>query len=426
MSMAYLIILLFLFIFLGLPVSVSIGLPSFFYFVMNKALPNFAAIQRIVGGVNAYTLLAVPFFIFAGQLMNKCGVTERIFNACNVTVGRLKGGLAHVNILSSIIFAGMSGTAIADAGGLGAIEIKAMRSKNYDERMTIGITAVSAIIGPIIPPSLTMVIWGVVASVSVGRLFAAGIIPGFMMGLSLMVMVSILAGKMNCPPTRKYTFKEKWPFIKKAFLPFLAPVIILGGIFGGMFTPTEAASIASLYALILGIIYKKLNFKIFKETVLSTAVMSIQVLFIVAMGTLFAWILTREQVPQRLIQMIQELPFPPWVIILIINIFLLIVGLFMETVVSINILAPIILPILVNFGMEPVQIGIIMVLNLIIGTLTPPFGTVLFVLSGVAKVPVEKVAKSVLIFIGPIIFVLILINIIPGLTLWLPNLIYGD
>jgi tripartite ATP-independent transporter DctM subunit len=419
------ILMLFVLLAAGLPVAVSIGIPSLLYIILDTGIPTFVAIQRMVAGVNTYSLLAIPFFILAGNLMNTGGITTRIFNSCTVTFGRLKGGLAHVNIISSIIFAGMSGAAIADAGGLGAIEIKAMRENKYDERMTIGITAASSIIGPIIPPSMPIVVYGVVASASIGRLFAAGLLPGIIMGLSLMVMVFALANKMNCPVGQRSSLMQKWLAFKRAFFPLLTPVIILGGIFSGYFTPTEAAAVACLYALILGIIYKEIDMKTFKESVRSSMVTTIQVLFIVAAATLFSWILAREQVPQKLVYMVQTFEISKWMIVLIFNVVLLIVGLFMETVASINLLVPVLLPVMLSLGMSPIQFGIIMILNLVIGTLTPPFGTVLFVLSGVANVTVEKVAKSTLIFVPPLVVVLILINIFPELTLWLPNLFYG-
>jgi len=421
----FMIVLLFVFLILGLPVAVSIGIPALVYILFDSSIPAFVAIQRMVAGVNTYSLLAIPFFILAGNLMNTGGITTRIFNSCSVSFGRLKGGLAHVNIISSIIFAGMSGAAIADAGGLGAIEIKAMRENKYDDRMTIGITAASSIIGPIIPPSMPIVVYGVVASASIGRLFAAGMLPGLIMGVSLMIMVFLLSNRMNCPSGTRSSFSEKWNAFRKAFFPLMAPVIILGGIFSGFFTPTEAAAIACLYALILGIVYREIDFKTFKEAVRDSMVTTVQVLIIVAAATLFSWILAREQVPQKMVYLVQTLNISKWMIILIFNLLLLVVGLFMETVASINLLVPVLLPVMVALGMSPVQFGIVMILNLVIGTLTPPFGTVLFVLSGVANVTVEKVAKSTMIFLPPLLLVLLLVNIFPDLTLWLPNLFYG-
>jgi len=418
-------ILLFVFLALGFPVAIAVGLPSLIYVMFEGTVPNFVAIQRMVAGLYSYSLLAIPFFIFAANLMNSGGITNRIFHSIEVMMGRVKGGLAYVNIAASIIFAGMSGAAIADAGGLGSIEIKSMREAKYDDRITLGITAASSLIGPIIPPSMPIVVYGVVASASIGRLFAAGIIPGLIMGLILAAMVFGLHNIWHLPRGNRSTILEKLIAFRKAFLSLLTPVIILGGIFTGFFTPTEAAAIASLYALVLALLYGELNFKSFIVTLRDSMVTTVQVLFIVASAALFSWIIAREQIPQMLVDLVNELGLSAWVVILLMNLLLLVVGLFMETVASINLLVPVLLPVMVSLGMDPIQLGIIIILNLIIGTMTPPFGTVLFVLSSVAHVTVEKVAKSVLIFFPPLLVVLLLINMYPQMTLWLPNLLFG-
>ena len=409
-----------------MPVALALGIPSVIYFIFDKSLPNFTAIQRMVAGANTYPLLAVPFFIFAGNLMNTGGVTKRIFDFANNLVGHIKGGLGHVNVVASIIFAGMSGAAIADAGGLGTIEIKAMRRAGYNDSLTLGITAASSTIGPIIPPSLPVVVYAVVASCSVGRLFAAGIIPGFMMGLALMIMIYFLSDKYNTPVEKKSNFKMIISSFLTAFWSLLTPAIILGGIFFGIFTPTEAAAIASVYAVILGcFIYRDMGFKQLWYVVKISMISTVQVMFIVVSATLFAWILAREQVPQAVAHYILSLSHNYYLILFFINLVLLIVGMFMETIASINILVPVLIPVIAELGIDPVQFGVIMILNLMIGLLTPPFGTVLFVLSGVAKVSVEKVAKDTAIFLIPLLGVLLLIVLFPQLTLFLPNLIFG-
>ena len=422
----FLIIGLFFFLLIGMPVAFALGIPSIIYFIFDKSLPNFAAIQTMVAGANTYTLLAVPFFIFAGNLMNTGGVTKRIFDFSNNLVGHIKGGLGHVNVVASMIFAGMSGTAIADAGGLGTIEIDAMRRVGYNDSLTIGITAASSTIGPIIPPSLPVVIYAVVASCSVGRLFAAGVIPGFMMGLALMIMIYFLADKYNTPVVKRSSFKTIVSSFLSAFWSLLTPAIILGGIFFGIFTPTEAAAIASVYAIILGyFIYRDIGFKQLWYAVKISMISTVQVMIIVVSATLYAWILAREQVPQAVAHYILSLSGNYYLILFFINIVLLIVGMFMETIAAINILVPVLIPVIAELGIDPIQFGVIMILNLMIGLLTPPFGTVLFVLSGVAKVPVEKVAKDTAIFLIPLLVVLVLIVLFPQLTLFLPNLIYG-
>ncbi len=411
---------------LGLPVAVALGLPAMVYVLVDGSIPDFAAVQTMVGGANSYPLLAIPFFIFAGNLMNVSGITTRIFDFSTKCVGHIKGGLGHVNVLASIIFAGMSGTAVADAGGLGIIEIKAMRDAGYDDDLTIGITAASSTIGPIIPPSMVAVIYAVVASASVGRLLAAGFIPGLLMGGSLMLMIYFLADKFRCPIERKATFRERLGSFRKAFSSLVTPLIILGGIFSGIFTPTEAAGIACAYAALLGVfVYKEMNWKFFWEAVKNSALATVQLMFIVVSATLFAWILAKERIPQIVANVLLSHVSNYYVLLFLINILLLLVGCFMETVASINILVPVFLPLIQQMGIDPVHFGIMMILNLVVGVITPPFGTVLFVLSSVAKVPVDRVARATAKFYLPLVIVLVLIAVFPQLTLFLPNLIFG-
>lgn len=424
--MLILIGLLFLFMLLGIPVAFSIGAASVIYVFLDPSLSETTAVQRMVAGVNSFTFLAIPFFIFAGNLMNSGGITHRIFEFAAVCVGHIRGGLAHVNVTSSVIFAGMSGAAVADAGGLGASTIKAMRAKGYGERVSIGVTAASSIIGPIIPPSMAIIVYAIASSQSIERLFAAGIVPGFLMALSLMVMIYLFSERLKCPDEKKASRNAIWIAFVRALPSLMAPVIILGGIFSGIFSPTESAAIACSYAIILSIIYKDFSYASFKASVMSSVVTSVQVLLIVASANLFAWILTSKEVPQTVSQVILSTTENYLLILLALNLLLLLVGLFMETVAAINLLVPIILPILtIGFGMDPIQLGIIVVLNLIIGTLTPPFGTVLFVLSSVSNTPVEKVTKYTATFLPPLLLVLLLVNIFPELTLWLPELFFG-
>ncbi|MBN2395305.1 MAG: TRAP transporter large permease [Candidatus Atribacteria bacterium] len=425
---AFLIIGLFVLLILGMPVALAIGIPSLLYILLERDIPNFAAVQCMVAGANTYTLLAIPLFIFAGNLMNTSGVTTRIYYFSNKIVGHIKGGLGHVNVVGSMIFAGMSGTAVADAGGLGNIEIDAMRKAGYNDSLTLGITAASSTIGPIIPPSLPVVVYAVVASTSTGRLFAAGIVPGILMGLSLMVMVYLLADHYRTPVAEKRaSLKDIILSFFDAFWSLLTIFIILGGIFLGIFTPTEAAAIASFYAIILGFfIYRSMSFSQFMDAVKQSVVSTVQLMFIVVAATLFAWILAREKVPQAVSNYILGLTDNYYLILLLINIVLLIVGMFMETIASINILVPVFLPIIDQLGIDPVHFGVIMILNLMIGLLTPPFGTVLFILSSVANVSVEKVAKDTAVFLFPLLIVLALIVLFPQITLFLPNLIFGE
>lgn len=424
--MLILVSLLVLFLFLGIPVAISIGAASFIFVLIDPSLSATTAIQRMGAGVNSYTFLAIPFFILAGNLMNNGGITHRIFDFASVCIRHIKGGLAHVNVLSSVIFSGMSGAAVADAGGLGASTIKAMKKNGYGDRVSIGITAASSIIGPIIPPSMAIIVYAIASSQSIERLFAAGVVPGLLMALSLMVIIYIFSDKLECPKEKKARKIEIYNAFKSAIPSLMAPIIILGGIFSGYFSPTESAAIACLYAIILATIYREFSISKFLNAIKSSMITSCQVLLIIAVANLFSWILTSKQVPQILSETVLSNIDNYLLVLLALNLLLLVIGLFMETIAAINLLVPIIFPIAtVGFGIDPIQLGIIVVLNLIIGTLTPPFGTVLFVLSSVSNTPVEKVANYTATFLPPLLFVLLLINIFPGLTLWLPNILFG-
>jgi len=420
-----LILVFFLMIF-GFPIAFSIGIPSIIYLLIKG--PHLITIQRLVGGINSYSLLAIPLFILAGNIMNVSGLTGVIFDFCAKITSRLKGGLGHANVLASIIFAGMSGSAVADAGGLGLVEIKAMREKGYLDSFTLGITGASSIIGPIIPPSIVMVIYGVVSDTSIGRLFAGGILPGLLMGLSLMTVVYFLADKYKCPSLNlSISLKELLYSFKNAFFALIAPAIILGGIFFGIFTPTEAAAVVTLYSILIGIIvYRKLNFEKLYSAIIDTIKITAKVMLIISFSSLFGWILAKEQVPQFMASLILGLTKNNYYTTLfLINVLLLIVGMFLDQIPAITILCPVFYPIIRIIGIDPVHFGVMMVLNLMIGALTPPFGQVLFTLSIVAKTKLEYVIRSTAIFVIPIILVLILVILFPMFTLTLPNLIYG-
>lgn len=411
---------------LGLPIALAIGVPSLLYIALDGNIPNFTAIQRLVAGPNSYTLLAIPFFIFAGNLLNESGVTNRIFDFSNKLLGHIRGGLGHVNVVASMIFAGMSGAAVADAGGLGVIEVKAMREAKYPESMTIGVTAASSTIGPIIPPSLIAVVYASVAQESVGRLFAAGFLPGVLMGLVLMILVYIQGRQLGLGVEKRASLKQILFSFFDTFWSLLTPGIILGGIFFGIFTPTEAAAIACVYSIVLGfLIYREMSLRGFFRALVTAMETTVEVMFIVAAATLFAWILAKEKVPVMVANFMLTQFDNYYVILLVINLILLLVGCFMETVAAINILVPVFLPLIQKLGIDPVHFGIIVILNLTIGLLTPPFGTVLFVLSSVANVTVEQVARHTFIYLVPLLVVLALLTLYPPLTLTIPNLLFG-
>jgi tripartite ATP-independent transporter DctM subunit len=410
---------------LGIPVAIALAGSALLFIATSSAVPPLVVAHRMINGVDSFPLLAVPFFILAGNLMNTAGITARIFNFALSLVGWLRGGLGHVNVGASVIFAGMSGAAVADAGGLGAIEIKAMRDAGYDDDFSVGITAASSTIGPIIPPSLPMVIYGVVAGASIGQLFAAGFIPGLIMALSLMIMVAVIAWRRNYPRDQAFRLRVLWASFRRAFLSLLTPVIIVGGILSGAFTPTEAAVAACAYALFLGlVVYRTLTLRRFLRVSFDTIETTAVVLLVVGAAAIFAWVLTSNRVPEVVAGMLLAVSDRPWVILLLINLILLVVGCFMETVAAITIMVPVLLPVAVELGIDPVQFGVIMVLNLMIGLLTPPVGMVLYVLARVANIRFERAVVGTAPFIVPLFVVLMLVTFIPSLTMWLPTLLY--
>ncbi|MCK5575512.1 MAG: TRAP transporter large permease, partial [Sphingomonadales bacterium] len=414
MMILVLLISLFGLIIIGVPVGVALAGSSMIYVIMSGNLPDFVVIHRMVNGIDSFPLLAIPFFILAGNLMNSAGITNRIFAFATAMVGWMRGGLGHVNIGASVLFAGMSGAAVADAGGLGTIEIKAMRDAGYDDDFAVAVTAASSTIGPIIPPSLPMVIYGVMASASVGQLFAAGFIPGLLMALSLMAMVAYYARKRNYPRDARFNIRLIGKTFAGAFLSLLTPIIIVGGILTGIFTPTEAAIAAVFYALILGLfVYRTLNLKRLLHVSMETIETTTIILLIVGAASIFAWILTSNRATEQFAELILGITNNPILILLLLNLVMLVVGLFMETVAAITILVPVLLPIAMKMDVDPVHFGVIMVLNLMIGLLTPPVGMVLFVLSRVSGVSFERCSSATMPFLIPLVVVLMLVTFVP-------------
>ncbi len=411
---------------IGVPIAISLGGASMLWVYLSDRIPDFIVLQRMAGGVNSFPLLAVPFFILAGNLMNAAGLTTHIFGFARSIVGWMRGGLGHVNVGASIIFAGMSGAAVADAGGLGTIEIKAMTDAGYEKDVSVAITAASSTIGPIIPPSLPLVVYGVIAQASIGQLFIAGIVPGLLMGVSLSLLIIWFARKRGYPRDATFSVKNVFVSAYTGFPALFTPVIIIGGIALGVFTPTEAAVAASAYSLILGVVlYRTLTFKKIVEVSLDTLETTATILFIVAGAAIFAWILTRLRVPVMFAEALLGISQNKIVLLLLLNLVLFIVGFFMETIAAITILVPVLLPIATQIGVEPVHFGIFMILNLMIGLLTPPVGMVLYVLSRVAKLPFEDCARATAVFIIPLVIVLLLVTFIPAISMWLPRLVFG-
>jgi len=425
MLISVLLISLFGFIIIGVPVGIALAASSLLFLLVSGTVPDLVLVHRMVNGIDSFPLLAIPFFILAGNLMNSSGITNRIFAFAIALVGWMRGGLGHVNIGASVLFAGMSGAAVADAGGLGTIEIKAMKDAGYDDDFAVAVTAASSTIGPIIPPSLPMVIYGVMASASVGQLFAAGFTPGLLMAAFMMVMVAWYAKKRNYPRDARFSIRLLGKTFARAFLSLMTPVIIVGGILAGVFTPTEAAIAAVAYALVLGLfIYRTLNFKSLFKVSMDTIETTVIILLIVSAASIFAWILTSNRFTEQFSGALLTISDNPILILLMLNLVMLVVGFFMETVAAITILVPVLLPVAVGVGVDPVHFGVIMVLNLMIGLLTPPVGMVLYVLSRVSGVSFERCTSATMPFLVPLILVLLLITFVPQISMWLPTLIY--
>jgi tripartite ATP-independent transporter DctM subunit len=409
----------------GVPVAISLGGASLLYVILEGTQPHLVVLHRMIGGTDSFPLLAIPFFIMAGSLMNSSGITARLFGFALALVGWLRGGLGHVNIVASVIFAGMSGTAVADAGGLGSIEIRAMRDQGYDDDFAVGITGSSSTIGPIIPPSLPMVIYGVMANASIGKLFAAGLIPGLVMAGALMVIVAWFARSRNYHRDASFSVIRLWSSSKKAFLPLLTPVILVGGMVTGVFTPTEAAIAATAYAMFLGLfVYRSLSWRGFVRVSLETMETTAIILLIVAGASIFGYLITTTKITDQLADFVLSITRNPWLILFLVNVFLLIIGCFMETIAAITILVPVLLPLMEKIGVDPVHFGVIMVLNLMIGLLTPPVGMVLYILARVANLSFERTMKACGPFLLPLLVTLALVTYWPQMVLFVPNLFY--
>jgi TRAP-type C4-dicarboxylate transport system permease large subunit len=452
----------------GAPVAIAMAGSVLIYILWAGGLPPFVVIHRMVSGIDSFPLLAVPFFILAGNLMNNAGITNRIYNYALALVGWLKGGLGHVNVVGSVVFAGMSGTAIADAAGLGTIEIKAMKDHGYSSEFAVGVTAASATLGPIIPPSLPFVIYGMMANVSVGALFLAGILPGVLMAVLMMLTVSYFAYRNGWGADVKFDWSRVikalaetlvvivWPlalwllitqaglppqatvaaglvalfaadkyFGFQAVLPIMTPVLLIGGMTTGIFTPTEGAIAACIWAMILGFgWYGTLSWKMFVKVCLDTVETTSTVLFIVAAASIFGWMLTATGVTADIAAWVLAFTKEPWMFLLLANLLMLFVGCFLEPTAAITILVPILVPICQKLGIDLVHFGLVMVLNLMIGLLHPPMGMVLFVLARVAKLSVERTTVAILPWLVPLLASLAIITYMPKLVLWLPKLFF--
>jgi tripartite ATP-independent transporter DctM subunit len=412
---------------IGVPVAFSLGISSAIYFLMTGMPLNMMA-QRFFAGIDSFTLLSVPGFILAGNLMNNGGITNQIIAFCDKLVGHIRGGLGIANIVASMIFAGVSGTAVADAASLGGVLIPAMVKDGYEDDYAVGVTAASSCIGPIIPPSVPMIIAATMTSLSVSKMFVAGIVPGILMGLGQMGVAYFISAKRGHPKNeRRATFREILQSGKAAIWALLMTVIIFFGITAGVTTPTEAAIVAVIYAVCVGIfIYKALDVKSLLRIFRESAIMTASIMVLVGCANIFAYIMSKEQIPMMVAKAMLSLSQNKFVILLLINLLLLFVGTFMETVAALLILFPTLLSVAVSVGVDPIQFGVIMVLNLVLGLTTPPVGVCLFVTSAIGKISLWKATKGVAPFFAVNLAVLALVTYVPPLTVGLVRLVYGQ
>ena len=424
----FLVVFAFVFLFvLGFPVVLAIGIPCMVYIFAN-GLPIDLVAQRTLYALDSFPLVAVPVFLFVGSLMNSAGISRYIYQFADTAVGRLPGGLAQVNIFGSLIFAGMSGSALADIGGLGRIEIDAMRSKGFTPAFAVAVTSSSAIVGPIFPPSIPLIIYGTVTGVSVIQLLLGGILPGLLCVLMLMLMTGWLAVRRSYPRAQRWPKRQElWRDFKPAFPAIVAPVILIAGMLAGFFTPTEIASVTVLYAaLISSLFYRELTWKGLLDAAFETIRASAGILLIVAVAALFGWILSVEQVPQQLTGALLSISTNPQVLLLIVNLLLIVVGMFLDSTTAILVIAPIIAKPLVMAGVDPVHLGMVVVFNLMIGLLTPPMGLALFLVADIARVTMKDVLKEMAPYYVPLLATLMLITYVPGITTWIPRWALGN
>ncbi len=411
---------------LGVPIGFTIGitgLVGLYMMGMDVSLFTMAPIQ-FFSGLDMFTLMAMPFFILAGEIMNKTGITSRLVRFSNILVGHWRGGLAHANIMASIFFAGMTGAAVSDTAAIGTMLIPAMEEDGYDLDFSASVTAASSIIGPTIPPSNMMVIYGSLMNVSIAGLFAAGFLPGLVLGGLLMILSAIISFKRGYPKSTKTTLKEKLIGFKDAIIPLLMPIIILGGILSGIFTPTEAAAVAVFYAFIIGFfVLKTLKWSDLPDMFINTAKITGIVFLIIGTASIVSWILAINQVPQAIAEFLLSSTGDPRIVLLLIIILMLIVGMFMDIAAALIILGPILHPIAVSMGMSPIHFGIIMVLSLNIALMTPPVGACLFVVCSITKLKLGEISRAIVPFIIVEIIALFIVAYVPEISTFLPNLL---
>jgi C4-dicarboxylate transporter DctM subunit len=411
---------------LNVPISISLGLSALLALMYSGVMPLIIVPQKMFTSIDLFPLMAIPFFMVAGSLMERGGISRRLVDVAKIVVGSFSGGLALVTILASMFFAALSGSGPATVAAIGAIMMPAMVREGYSHSFAAATQASAGYIGIIIPPSIPMITYCVVTSTSISKLFLAGFIPGLLIGVVLMTVAYVTSVRRNYRGTKRASLREFWNTIREAIYALLMPIIILGGIYSGFFTPTEAANVAVVYGFIVSFfVYKELTLKDIPALLRSAAASSAMVLFLIATATVFGLLLTREQVPAHLAQIFIDFTSDPFVFLVIINMMLLVTGMFMEANAAIIILAPIFLPVIIQLGIEPVHFGLVMVVNLAIGQVTPPLGINLFVASGMTKLRLEEIVKENWWYLLTAILLLFVLTYFPGLTMFLPNLLMG-
>lgn len=424
--MIYLVLVFFILcLFFGMPIVFALGVPGALYILLSGIPPNMIP-AKLIAGVDVFVLLAIPMFIVAGNLMNEAGISKRLVRFSIALVGSMPGGLAMVNVVASMFFSGVTGAASADTAAMGSILIPAMKKQGYEDGFTAAITAVSSTIGPIIPPSILFVVYGYIANVSIARLFLAGIVPGILIGLFLLGTVYILAKKNGYPAGARFSFDQLWKEFKSSFLALLLPLIIFFGIGMGIMTPTEVSGVVVVIAFVVGkFVYRELKWSKIPKVLFDSAVLSGAVVFIVATNNILLYAVTLEQIADKIGAFLFAVTNSKILILLILNVMLLVLGAVVDCLPLMIMFIPIVKPLFISLGMDPVHAGVFMVLNMTIGLSTPPVGTSLFIAASITKTDIQTAGRAMLPFLAACILVLLLVTYFPVFTLWIPNLVMG-
>ncbi|MBW2306076.1 MAG: TRAP transporter large permease [Deltaproteobacteria bacterium] len=417
------LLILFVLFFMNVPIGFALGMASLIVMWVTD-LPLITISQKMFSGVDSFPLMAVPFFILAGDLMDAGGISIRIVRFADTLVGHIRGGLAHVAVMASMFFAGISGSSIADTAAVGSILIPAMEKSNYGKAYSASVCAAAGSVGCIIPPSIPMVVYGILGNVSIAALFLGGIIPGLLIGLSLMILAYLIARARGFESGKWRGFGEIWKGLRHAILALIMPGIIVGGIMGGVFTATESGAIAVVYGLAVGLlVFRKIRLRDLPQVFIRSSITTGMVMMIISTASIFRYLLTIDQVPQKVAEIFLSITNNPYVLFMLINVLLLVVGTFMDTLGALIILAPIFLPVVTGFGVDPVHFGVVVVINLAIGMATPPLGVCLFVACSIAKITVSEITRAVWPFLIVLIVVLFMVTYLPPTTLWIPRLV---